>query len=558
MARYACVAWAVLLAACVDLSQPPELKRGGPGPIIDPDAAADEAGTFDGVDGAGAPDLGSNGAPDLGVSPPPDADPGADAPEADAESPDSAPLPPDLGPPDAPLLTNGSSCTAAGQCQSGLCVDNFCCNAACNGLCQACDVAGSQGRCTPIKAGDDPDNECALDAVATCGRDGSCDGSGACRRYPVGMVCAPGSCAVAAETGASTCSNGGTCQAGATKMCTGGHTCTNGSCSSSCNGDGECQTGFFCDAAKTCQVKRVAGAACTAANQCASTFCVDGVCCNIACDQTCYACNLAGSVGTCNPLPDGQDATPAECPGQDVTTCGRKGGCNGRGACRFWDMGASCAAQTCTGAIQTDGRTCNGSGVCAAAATHDCGAYLCAGNGCASTCTTSAQCKAGYTCTGTTCRLTKIITLVVHDTVAVNVPLWGKTTNFQIGMNMVRAWGEDMWKDSYVASMDTAGNVFLGKEWIKVATESKKYTGGPQATVTLAGASDVYLIIDDRWGASPSWLSGWSNTGIHLQVSEANTRMFRFTAYKKAGATGSLDLPKIGASTAYNYFVIVD
>ena len=34
--------------------------------------------------------------------------------------------------------------------------------------------------------------------------------------------------------------------------------------------------------------------------------------------------------------------------------------------------------------------------------------------------------------------------------------------------------------------------------------------------------------------------------------------MFQFTLYKKAGATGMVDLPKIGASTAYDYFIIVD
>ena len=41
------------------------------------------------------------------------------------------------------------------------------------------------------------------------------------------------------------------------------------------------------------------GSTCTAPGQCASTFCTDGVCCDIACDQPLEQCNLAGHAGTC-------------------------------------------------------------------------------------------------------------------------------------------------------------------------------------------------------------------------------------------------------------------
>ena len=41
------------------------------------------------------------------------------------------------------------------------------------------------------------------------------------------------------------------------------------------------------------------GEPCSAIFQCASTFCVDGVCCNSACDGPSEACNLPGSVGQC-------------------------------------------------------------------------------------------------------------------------------------------------------------------------------------------------------------------------------------------------------------------
>jgi hypothetical protein len=556
MARYRAFAAFLCLVGCVDLSEPPELQHRDSSfvPEGEPDAdPADDA--FDDFDADPGPgDDAGVPADDGGTTDPDAAD---DAPVGNL--PDVAPGSPDV-PRDSgvPLLANGGSCRMGVQCQSGLCVDGVCCNTSCNGRCQACDVAGSVGRCTAIKAGDDPDSECDADPIASCGRDGTCDGSGACRKYAVGTQCSPGSCTGSTETAASTCNATGLCQVGATRMCTGGHTCMGASCGSMCASDGECQGGFFCDN-NACQPKRTAGAACTAKNQCASDFCVDGVCCNTACAQTCYACDLPGSVGMCNPIPDGQErgATP-ECAPQAPTTCGHIGGCNGRGACRLFPTGTLCGNQSCTASVQTDAPVCNGLGTCGTSTTHDCGNYLCSGATCATTCTMTNQCKAGFTCVGAACKLVKITKLVVHDTVAANVALWMLQTNFQIGPTMPHAWGEAMWAGSYVKSMDTAGSVFLGKQWISVATESKRYTGGPEATITLAATSDVYLIVDDRWGTTPAWLTGWTKTTIHLQIFESASNTFQFTAWKKTAPAGDVDLPKIGAANAYNYFVIVD
>jgi len=42
------------------------------------------------------------------------------------------------------------------------------------------------------------------------------------------------------------------------------------------------------------------GGACTAGSQCATTFCVDGVCCDTACTEPLQKCNLPGHDGTCS------------------------------------------------------------------------------------------------------------------------------------------------------------------------------------------------------------------------------------------------------------------
>ena len=45
-------------------------------------------------------------------------------------------------------LSNGNTCSYAAACTSGFCVDGYCCNEACNGASQDCNVAGHEGTCT--------------------------------------------------------------------------------------------------------------------------------------------------------------------------------------------------------------------------------------------------------------------------------------------------------------------------------------------------------------------------------------------------------------------------
>jgi hypothetical protein len=86
---------------------------------------------------------------------------------------------------------------------------------------------------------------------------------------------------------------------------------------------------------------------CTVAAQCASGFCVDGVCCGTACDGACQSCSQTGEVGTCSPVKNATD-----------DACRSGSTCDGAGACRK-DLGRSCAASAdCASGSCVDGVCC--------------------------------------------------------------------------------------------------------------------------------------------------------------------------------------------------------
>jgi hypothetical protein len=297
---------------------------------------------------------------------------------------------------------NGTSCGAAKDCQSGQCVDGHCCDSACDGVCQACDLDGSIGRCTPVPKETDPANECEPEPPESCGRDGFCDGAGACRKQAAGVMCAMGGCTDATQSAASTCDGLGTCQPGMTKSCAPA-VCTGDSCGDPCATDPDCKmTGFYC-AKGTCRAKHDMAAACQADNECGTGFCVDGVCCASACTGKCQACNNAGMVGTCAPIGDGMDPKD-ECPVEGIITCGNAGGCDGKGGCRKHEAGTFCAAASCTGSTVTEISTCDGRGACKPGPKRDCGNFVCNGASCWTACATKDQCKAGKTCDLSVCK----------------------------------------------------------------------------------------------------------------------------------------------------------
>jgi hypothetical protein len=299
-------------------------------------------------------------------------------------------------------FVDGFECKEGKECQSKSCVDGVCCRGACDGVCESCDQPGSWGKCLPVGAGQDPDDECAEEAPSTCGRDGACDGAKACRRYPAGTVCEAGGCEVATERAARLCDGNGVCQVAAIKSCAPAE-CIGDACAPPCATDPDCPAGRYCDSG-TCRTQHEQGAPCQRSAQCGTGFCTDGVCCNMECKDTCYACDQAGAVGVCKAIADGQDPGN-ECPVQAIGTCGNGGGCNGRGACRKHPVGTFCGYGKCMNRMQYTMSICDGMGGCMRGTGRSCGNYACNGDlVCWTACANDAQCAPGRHCNIHTCQ----------------------------------------------------------------------------------------------------------------------------------------------------------
>ena len=307
------------------------------------------------------------------------------------------------------LLGNGAVCASSAECGSGFCVDGVCCNAGCTGLCQACSAGkkgvGADGTCGPITTGADPDNDCAQDAAATCGKTGQCNGSGACQLYSSGTSCGSPVCQ-GTVLKAQSCDGTGSCIPSAAGQDCAPYACSNGACQGACVTNADCAMGFVCSMG-TCVMPIANGGACAMNGQCASGACVDGVCCNTACGGLCQACTVAkkggGTDGVCGPIAVGGDPD-SECVQQASSSCGQTGSCDGSGACQLYAQGTSCGASVCQGSI-VKGQLCNGMGQCVSdPAGQDCAPYVCSGGTCKNPCANSNECLAGYVCTNGACQ----------------------------------------------------------------------------------------------------------------------------------------------------------
>jgi MYXO-CTERM domain-containing protein len=101
------------------------------------------------------------------------------------------------------------------------------------------------------------------------------------------------------------------------------------------------------------------GSACGDVSDCDAVACVDGVCCDRACDGSCEACNVEGKVGTCSPV-TGAPVGARSCSG--TGTCAGK--CDGtKATCTYPTSATACGATTCVDDVRTS-FACDGAGAC--------------------------------------------------------------------------------------------------------------------------------------------------------------------------------------------------
>lgn len=269
----------------------------------------------------------------------------------------------------------GSTCETAAQCASGQCVDGVCCGSSCAGQCEACNLPGQAGTCSPV-VGAPVGGRGACAGAGPCG--GTCDGQNrfTCTYPGAGTACRNATCSGGTATLAASCDGGGNCPAPSTVACADG--CDGALCAgATCAVNADCATGEVCRAGQ-CAPGGGLGTSCGSGAECASGRCVDGVCCESACTGQCEACNVAGSEGTCSPLPAGSAPVGSRprCT-SDGSVCA--GACDGvaRDRCAYPE-GDVCRPGACNASgVATVEATCQGDGTCPTERTQDCGAFGC-------------------------------------------------------------------------------------------------------------------------------------------------------------------------------------
>jgi hypothetical protein len=348
----------------------------------------------------------------------------------------------------------GQACGAAGDCESGLCVDGVCCTSSCGGACEACDVVGLEGSCAPVTGkphGARP--ACTGVAAGTeCGAQCLGVDRTACGIPSTSVACSKTACVstlAGTETHASTCDGAGAC--GDKPISCGGHVCTGVVCSTVCAGASDCLAGFFCKgtqclplgglgdpctatadclapafctegvccavaacgAAKTCagagsrgRCGLFDGQDCAKDDECGSAHCVDGVCCDGACGDECAACDLPGRRGQCTAVLGKPHGVRAPCAVDAANACASRAcdGVEAKTCAGFTASGALCKPRSCALGQLTDDARCDGAGACVAGKTTSCGGLTCASDQeCRTTCRSQADCMPGFLCDAERC-----------------------------------------------------------------------------------------------------------------------------------------------------------
>ncbi|MGZ6084724.1 MAG: hypothetical protein ACXWUE_14730 [Polyangiales bacterium] len=329
----------------------------------------------------------------------------------------------------------GATCTKSTECTTGFCADGLCCDKACDGACEACDVTASEGVCTTLDGVPDKHGKCGSGPCADVCKAGACSfksATTACGAACVGsMLNTAGNCSGLDDK----------CAGAGSSPCPGNYACEDATkCRTKCFVNADCAAGFACDIFGNCLVPPDAGAPdsgadtfvpptetgpsdtgigvaesgtklpddpkitadfqrCTKDNECSTGHCVEGVCCDTACTDRCKSCALLASPGKCTLEPIGVDLKN-EC-GPSFSCLGT---CDGTGQCIGAGTGTMCSRNKCTTGSKgvgpaycaAPGAACNDDDV----VEFDCMPYACepAFGACLGSCKSSDDCANGFVC----------------------------------------------------------------------------------------------------------------------------------------------------------------
>lgn len=197
-------------------------------------------------------------------------------------------VPPERDPADACVVSEGGPCSEAAQCATGFCEDGVCCQSACDGQCEACDVSGSVGICVPVTGAPHAGHAaCQSEAPPDVCDTRVCDGVDRTQCAATVGPCVPFACAA----------DGCLASCNTNDECAPGHHCDAGVCiSGQCDGSkATTPQGDVVDCAPyTCQPDGSCRTSCATVDDCASPS----------------ACNFEGR---CVPRPPPDDPSACDC-----------------------------------------------------------------------------------------------------------------------------------------------------------------------------------------------------------------------------------------------------
>ncbi len=348
-----------------------------------------------------------------------------------------------------------STCTEARECAGGApCVDGYCCDSACDGICEACGEPASEGKCVPVSGEPRGARPSCGEPAGECGL--TCDGErrDACSYAAAGSGCGEDRCVDGRATTVSECDGFGNCGS-VPQDCKGAFACRadgracRSDCESeedcagnaytcsletqpgvcvfkadvgkACKADRDCGGGLVCedsvccaehcsDAGSSCATpnhlgvcRKELGEACESPSDCGSDHCVLGVCCDSECSGQCETCAAEGHVGQCRPQRGDPEPRRPPCAGGDdfcqALTCSGLDEPADRESCTaLRNVGESCEAARCDANVFVPERRCAAHGGCAESTPQPCSLQACTSDGCTEGCSSDADCASDARC----------------------------------------------------------------------------------------------------------------------------------------------------------------